>query len=333
MRILILQLKRIGDGILTAPALEMVRALWPEAVVEVVLHGPTAGLAPLLPGVDKLHCWREQGGNLGTLAAIGGGGWDLALDFTGTDRSFFLLGLSRARARFAWEKQSSARWIRRLATTHPVAASARDLSTVDYHLSMVREAARTLAGRELPPMPEPPHLLPPLLPPLAGELPDRYAVIHPGTARDEKYWAAESWLAVARHLDAAHGMPLVLTGSADARELAHLAPLRSAAHPAWIDLAGSLDLAGSAAVISRAALVLTVDSAAMHLAGQFGRPQVALFGPTNPFHWAPRHAKAITLADPGGRVEPGTLDTRKFEEGSMANITVDSVIQAVDSLL
>ena len=37
----------------------------------------------------------------------------------------------------------------------------------------------------------------------------------------------------------------------------------------------------------------------MHLAAAFGTPQVALFGPTNPFHWRPRATPAIDFA--GGK--------------------------------
>jgi ADP-heptose:LPS heptosyltransferase len=332
MRILVLQLKRIGDTILTAPALEMTRALWPEATIEAVLHGPSLGLAPMLPGLDRVHHWRDGALNLETIAEVARGDWDLAMDFTGTDRSFFLLALSRARARFAWEKQASTGRFRRWATTHPVAASVRDLCTVDYHLAMVRAAARDLAGREAPPMPPPPHLL---VPPPAGAtlvLPEKYVVIHPGTARDEKYWPAESWITVARHLAKERGFPVVMTGAGDQREAAHLESLRAACLPGLIDLAGKLGLTESAAIISRASLVITVDSAAMHLAGQFARPQIALFGPTNPYHWAPRHPRAIVLASPGGRVDPAGIDPKSYLGGSMREIAPEAVLQAIDEL-
>ncbi len=333
MRILVLQLKRIGDTILTAPALEMVRLLWPESTIEVVLHGPSVGLAPMLPGLDHVHHWRDGALNLETLGAVARGGWDMALDFTGTDRSFFLLALSRAPARFAWEKQASSGLFRRLATTHSVAASARDLCTVHYHLAMVEAAALALAGRKAPPLPSPPHLLSPPIPEAVSSLPEKYVVIHPGTARDEKYWGTESWLTVVRHLINCHQMPVVLTGAGDDRESAHLAPLRAAAHPGLVDLAGKLDLAGSASVISRASLVLTVDSAAMHLAGQFARPQIALFGPTNPYHWAPRHPKAVVLAAPVGRVNPEEIDPKSFRGGQMDEIPPSLVMEAAAELL
>jgi ADP-heptose:LPS heptosyltransferase len=54
-------------------------------------------------------------------------------------------------------------------------------------------------------------------------------------------------------------------------------------HPV-VDLSGQLDLLTLSALIERARLLVTIDSAPMHLAAALGTPQIALFGPTNPFH-------------------------------------------------
>ena len=331
MRLLVLQLKRIGDAILTAPALRALRAIAPEAKVTVVLHGPSGGLAGLLPGADEVLVWNPGGVNFEILRAIAGGPWDAVLDFTGTDRSFFLNALARAGQRFAYAKAAGSSWWKSRVTNFPVEASVTDLSTVDFHLALVRAWAEQ---NELPaPVEgEPPHLKLPETKPGENFPTGRYAVLHPGTARDEKYWPAERWVAVARYLQAAHGLELVLTGSKDERETNHLAPIR-AAELQLRDEAGQQDLAGSARIIAGAALVLTVDSAAMHLAGQFGRPQIALFGPTNPFHWAPRHARAVVLGPGGRHLRSGELSPRGYEEGPMESIPAARVMAAVDGLL
>lgn len=331
MRILVLQLKRIGDTILTAPALGMLRSAWPDARIEVVLHGPSAGLGMMLPGVERVHAWMPGHLNTGILAHLAAGDWDLVLDFTGTDRSVMLALLSRATARFSYARHAKGRRWRQWAADHEVEASVRDLSTVDFHAALVSGAVRVLAGREPPPVPPPPNLSCPATVIPAG-LPPRYVVIHPGTARDEKYWPPERWLAVARHLAGEQNLPLVLTGSADAREAEHLRTLRADRSVAWLDLAGKLDLVGSAAVIAGASLVLTVDSAAMHLAGQFGRPQIALFGPTNPFHWAPRHPLARVFHGARGVVDPAASLPDQFKAESMEVIPAASVIAICDGL-
>ena len=63
-----------------------------------------------------------------------------------------------------------------------------------------------------------------------------------------------------------------------------------------IDLSGKTDLLTLAAVVRKARLLVTVDSAPMHFAAAWGTPQVVLFGPTNPFHWHPRSESAVVLS-------------------------------------
>ena len=136
----------------------------------------------------------------------------------------------------------------------------------------------------------------------AALVPDQpFVVVHPGTARPEKYWVPERWAEVIRFCQQDLGLPVVLTGGKnDPCEDEHLARIRAALPPSGFrlptsDLSGRLDLLTLAAVLSRAALVLGVDSGPMHLAAAFRRPEIVLFGPTNPFHWRPRHALARVL--------------------------------------
>lgn len=325
MRLLVLQLKRIGDAVLTAPSLALVRAALPEAEIHLVLHGPSGQLGPAFPGMASVSVWRGRSVNSGVLGSIARGGWDAVLDFTGTDRTFFLAGLSRAKRRFAYARQASGWWKRRVATD-PVEASVRDLSTVDFHLALARAAVGVLGSNQQA-SPEPPFLA---IAPENGPpgLPARYAVIHPGTARDEKYWTPEGWITVARALTADFHLPVVLTGSDEPREQEHLAPIRAALADNILDLAGKCTLLETAAVLGGAALVLSVDSAAMHLAAQFGVPQVALFGPTNPFHWAPRQPKARVLLAGTGLISAGEMQPR-HQAGNMESITVEEVMAAV----
>jgi ADP-heptose:LPS heptosyltransferase len=78
-------------------------------------------------------------------------------------------------------------------------------------------------------------------------------------------------------------------------------------------------------------LLVTIDSAPMHLAAALGTPQVALFGPTNPFHWRPRTTPAVILQ---GRGPAAREDFRPRQSGvSMNEISTQQVINAMQSLL
>ena len=61
------------------------------------------------------------------------------------------------------------------------------------------------------------------------------------------------------------------------------------------NLAGKIDFLLSAAIIRGGTLFAGVDTAAAHVASAFRRPELVLFGPTNPFHWRPKHASAVVV--------------------------------------
>jgi ADP-heptose:LPS heptosyltransferase len=98
-----------------------------------------------------------------------------------------------------------------------------------------------------------------------------------------------------------------------------------------IDLTGKLSLVELAALIAECRIILGVDSMAMHLASMLGKPQIALFGPTNPYHWRPRHPKALVVI-PNER-EPVELFQSHAKKRDMKQLSTESVENAMERLL
>lgn len=319
MRILALQLKRIGDLILTTPALAALRTAAPKVHLTVAVHSSTAPLLPALPQIDSSIVLGPGRGWTPWQQALTGG-YEAVLDFTGSDRSALLTALTRAPRRIAFA-QTRKRWIRSLAYHEFVEASVRELHTIDYNLALTKPlgATPTLTAPEL-------HL--PEGRPLIEE---PYALIHPGTARAEKYWLPERWAAVIAHCRE-RGLPCVLTGGQDPFERAHLAAIEAAAGPPLQNLAGQIDLVALAGLVARARLVISVDTAVVHLGAAFARPQIALFGPTNPAHWRPRHPGAIVLSASAPEGPLTEFDPRR-PGAPMDRLSTEAVIRATDSLL
>lgn len=321
MRLLCLQLKRIGDAILTAPALTALREAHPLAHLTLVLHGPSGGLGPAFAAADEVLVYAPGRPNLALWSRVIAGGWSACYDFTGTDRSAVLARMSRAGRVFGYRRFVEKRSWRVDGYTDLSDASVRDLHTVDFHLALTGLPMPEDTGFEIPAGRK---AQVPGLP--AGE----FIVVHPGTARAEKYWPAEHWAEVIARLP----RPVVLTGSADPEERAHLAAVRAAlgtsSGPPVHDLSGRLTLLQLATVLAHARLVLSVDSAAMHLAAMARRPQVALFGPTNPFHWRPRHPDARVLLASGETA--ATLGPR-HTAAPMHALSTGAVLAAIDGLL
>lgn len=326
-RILVLQLKRIGDLILTFPALAALRAARPEARITLVVADAGGQLSPILPGADRAFVYRRSGTNGILWRHLLFSKYDTVLDFTGTDRSTIMAILSKARRKVTYAKLAEKKRWRGRVFKHLSGASVRDLHTVDYHLALLSEI-----GIPVPPLsPEitvPTAIREAVENRLAAIGP--FALIHPGTARAEKYWPAERWAEIATHLREQHHFPVVMTGSADVSEQAELEKLRTLS-PDLVDLSGALSLVEVAEVIRRARIAIGVDSAAMHLANAFLTPQIVLFGPTNPFHWRPRHTHARVLL--GSHPDPVTDFQPRHEAEPMSALSTPPVIRAIDSLL
>ncbi len=336
MNVLALQLRRIGDLLLTTPALWALRRAG--ARVTLALSEGCAPLLPLLLGncVDEALVVRRRAPreNLRLAGRVAQGKFDGAVDFTGNDRSALLTRLSGAGLRVAARDtlRRAPRW-RTWAYNSVVETSVRDRHTVDRHLEHL--AGLGLSRPTFPVEPPGPVLI---LPPDSREQAraaaggrERYAVVHPGSARAEKYWRPERWAEVINTLQRELGLPVVLTGGrGDPFEDAHLTTIRAGAAPA-ADLAGKLDLPALAALVDGAALFVGVDSGPMHLAAAARVPCVVLFGPTNPFHWRPRHATTRVL-----RAGHGDAPVREFAPvipaGAMDLIPVRAVIAACAEL-
>ena len=107
--------------------------------------------------------------------------------------------------------------------------------------------------------------------------------IHPGSGGAAKLWSATRWAELA---DALHERgPLILTGGPDERALVTEIALRMRRQP--LQLVGASTISQLAALYSRCALVLGVDSGPLHLAATTGVPTIALFGPGDPVRFGP----------------------------------------------
>lgn len=153
------------------------------------------------------------------------------------------------------------------------------------------------------------------------------AVVHVGAYYGSREWPVERFAAVASDL-AARGASVVVTGGAADRERAErTAALAGLPDPAV--LAGRLSLGEFAATVADAALVVTADTGAGHLASAYGRPSVVIFGPAPPEHWGPPPGPHVALTHAElRRGEPFVAEP----DPALLAVSVEEVLAAVDSL-
>ncbi|HEY4283523.1 MAG TPA: putative lipopolysaccharide heptosyltransferase III [Chthoniobacterales bacterium] len=335
MNILLIQLKRIGDLILTTPAIAAIRHQFPDARINLIISRGCMPLIPAVPHVDHAYVMQRNPADIGTFFHVARSKFDVCVDFTRNNRSAFLTCLSRADKRIGSHRIKRRAPFRQKAYNEFVPGRMRDQHMVDYNLSLLEP----LGIRDV----SPPVRL--ILPAESchdsveilrkAKIQQPFVIFHPGSARIEKFWQPDRWAEViTTAMDRWHVTP-VLTGGTSTQEKEHIAEIESklprptgGSGPNVIDLSGKIDLMTVAALIAQARLLVTVDSAPMHLAAATNTPQVVLFGPTNPFHWRPRQDSALILQ--GDSPEPIQDFVARQERLPMKLISTQAVIDAMD---
>jgi heptosyltransferase-2 len=158
----------------------------------------------------------------------------------------------------------------------------------------------------------------------------RFAAVAPGSIWGTKRWSYYAELASRME------WPTVIVGGPADIPLAQA--IVTAASGKAINAAGALSLRQSAAVIQRAAVLVTNDSAPLHLATAVGTPIVALFGPTVPeFGFGPRRPGDVTLGHaelacrPCSRHGPEVCPLGHHR--CMRELSVELVLKAVEDVV
>ncbi|MBB4917245.1 glycosyltransferase family 9 protein [Streptosporangium saharense] len=322
-----------GDVLLAGPA---IRAVAAHATGTVVLAGPNGrAAAELLPGVDRVLCWRtpwidpeppplthEHATRL--IEMVREVAPDQALILTSFHQSALPLAA-----------------LLRLAGVGRIAATSNDYpgSLLDVRHTVnedvdVPEPERMLAlaraaGFEPPPGDD--GLLAVRHPlPEVGHLtgPGGYVVVHPGASVPARAWPAGHCAEAVRALAEA-GHRVVVTGSPGETALTAYVAGEHA-----VDLGGRTSLAELAGVLAEADAVVVANTGPAHLAAAVATPVVSLFAPTVPAaRWAPYGVANVLLGDQHAPCR-GSRATICPVAGHpcLSSVTAEQVVEAVRRL-
>jgi heptosyltransferase-1 len=300
--ILFIKTSSLGDVVHNMPAVTDARRHRPAARLAWVVEEAFAPLARLHPGVDEVipvawRRWRRQLGRAATWREIGrfvarlrARSYDTVIDTQGLVRTAVITRLVRG-PRHGYDRRS-VREALASASYDVRHAVGRELHAVDRN--------RLLTGRALGYAPEGPidyGLDRAALAP-AGGAGAPYAVLLHATARPEKEWPEDHWVALGRSL-AARGLELVLPWGTEA-EAARARRLAAALPGARVPDRRPLDEV--ARLIAGATVVVGVDTGLLHLAAALGVPLVSIFVGSEPTLTGPTGTGPIaTLGRDGGR--------------------------------
>ena len=291
-RILLLRLERVGDLLMVLEPIAMVRALAPQAQIDLVVGSWNLRLARLIPGVDSVETldapWMARG-SLGlswTALLRHARAWrrreyDLAINFEPDIRSNYLLTVSGARRRVGFISGGGGAFLTDPVTPDPhahIADNAKALverafgSSVSHTAALVipddarRRAAELVA--------DPKH---------GGVL----VGIQPAAGRQIKEWDPIRFAQVGAEIARTRNASVVLVGSTADKPVLEIVRAAWPADVPLIELPVETDLVVLAAVLERMSLFITGDTGPMHLAAAVGTPVLAIFGPSLPTRYAP----------------------------------------------
>jgi heptosyltransferase-3 len=291
-RILLIQLKHLGDILVTTPVIAALKDAWPQAEVSALVPRGMEAMLTEHPGLTEVLTMDRGDRSPWSFLKFAGGlrrrGFDLVLEFSGGDRGALYTWLTRARTRIGFEHPRRPAWHRRLAFTLLAAQPPLRQHTIEKNLSLVRalgveprhygleffwnqqteEQVQKLLHRQ-------------------GLTQKNFILIHPPARWLFKCWTAEGYAQVIDALQNDYKLPVVLTAAPAPQEMQFMAEIEHRLHSHPVNLAGTLDLKALGAMIAHARLFIGVDSAPMHLAAAVGTPTVVLFGPSGPYNWRP----------------------------------------------
>jgi heptosyltransferase II len=278
MRALVIQTSFLGDMVLTTP---LIRELARRGAVDVVATPANAGLLAHNPHVRHVYRYDKRGAHAGArgfreiarLARVQADN-DTAYLAQGSMRSAALAVAAGFSERVGFET-SSGRWLySRAMPYHREWHHAERLWSLAGHGDGARATTAALKPELFPGAAEEEQVQ--RLLDVNAHAGEPLLAVAPGSVWNTKRWPY--FAALARRL-ALLGRVVVIGGGEDA-SLA--AAIRAETFGNAIDASGTLSLLASAALIARSAVLVTNDSAPLHLASAMDTPTVALFGPTVP---------------------------------------------------
>src|SRR5947207_13223823 len=247
VNILLLQLKRIGDLILTIPAMVALRQDFPDARITLIVSNECADLLPAISSADRILVAQRNLSDIAIVVALARERFDYCIDFTRNDRSAFLAFLSRARKRIVSHRVRDQSKIRARIYNHFVDSRMRDMHTVDYNLALLEPLCGSDASRVV-------HLE---LPEVALEKANKlrsdskigapFIIFHPGSARIDQFWDSARRSECTHYAGQNHVVDLVLTSGPSRLEQAHIIEIKTKMRPRIVDLSGRTDLLTPAA--------------------------------------------------------------------------------------
>lgn len=290
-KILIIRLRRIGDIIMTTPALSALRKGFPKAFISYVVEKPFRELVEDHPELDKVIVLEKKQGIrdfFKLIRSIRKEKYDVVLDFHGGPRASLITLLSKAKLKIGYRIKYRNFIYHIKISRKPETGK---LHSVENHINFIR--ALGVDSESIP------ALNLPQAKKVETEKVKRFikenefegykiVTIHIGAGNEFRDWGINNWNKLISLLAKRPDVKIVLIGASEDKKAEE--EILKMSKGSTFTQVGKLNLREVRELISYSSLFVGPDSGPMHIAASTSTPIVALFGPTLPANFSPWQA-------------------------------------------
>jgi lipopolysaccharide heptosyltransferase II len=319
-RILLIQLKRAGDVLVTTPVLPALRQALPDAWIDFLVDAPWAPLLEHNPNLNGVQTF--EGAAWRTWRRLRAASYDWIIDFQSSPRSVIAGLYSGARRRVGYRVPFWGRWFH-----HSIRRPGREVSVTEGKMALVRSILADIgpAGDHRVFLTGPERAW-------AKEQIDgsakRTIGLIPTHRHPVRRWPGESFAGVARRLVSQGVAVWWFWGPGEKEYVEGFQRQVPGSH-----LIPSASLRQMAALLEQCRGVVTNDNGPMHLAVAVGTPTITMYGPTDPESWNPGGDPHRVVQAKGVSCLRCNLNECPFGHECMTRISPDEVYELCRLLL
>ncbi|MCX5706298.1 MAG: lipopolysaccharide heptosyltransferase II [Candidatus Omnitrophica bacterium] len=273
MKILFMTLSNIGDAVLTLPVLDILRENFPEAKITVICGVRPKEIFEGNPAFHKLVVYDKHRGlkeKLKLFNELRKERYDLIVDLRNSLLSRILLARYRTSVFVGFPKTIKHMWARHLYRIQNPKLKIKSYEPLKKSFYIRQEDQESINQ---------------VLKENSISETDKIIVIAPGARSHTKRWEKEKFSELVTILNKGFQAKIILVGDKEDAEINKYIA-KNAGSPV-LDFSGRTSLAELAVLLKKSKLLVSNDSATLHIASYFDTPVVAIFGITDDEKYGP----------------------------------------------
>jgi lipopolysaccharide heptosyltransferase II len=337
-RILIVRTDRLGDVLLSTPAVKALRQKFPQSYISMLVSPYTKDVLDGNLAIDEIITFDKDAKNQGFWANfefvrhLSKKKFDLAIVLHPTTRMHLLIFLAGIPKRLGYDRKFGFLLTDRI--KHAKQFGQKHES--EYALDLARYLGIEPQDKTLfmPIKQESEKWVEALFSQAQIKDSDKLLAIHPAASCYSRIWPGERFAQVADKLAGQYGFKVVIVSGPKDSQKAEVVikNMRTKA----LDLAGKTSISQLASLLRRCQLFISTDSGPMHVASALGVPVITIFGRSqaglSPQRWGPLGAKSRVLHKTVGCIICLAHNCQK-DFACLKATTVEDVLQAAESIL